>query len=55
MNLKILFEDATLQVVDKPAGIDIEGIQHMLPQGFLPAHRLDKDTSGVLLIAKTKE
>ena len=55
MTLNILHEDANLQVVEKPDGIDIEGIQKLLPEGFSPAHRLDKDTSGVLLIAKTKE
>lgn len=55
MSLNILYEDATLQVVDKPAGIDIEQIQEILPEGFSPAHRLDKDTSGVLLVAKTKD
>ena len=55
MNLNTLYEDATLQVVDKPAGIDIEGIQALLPEGFTPAHRLDKDTSGVLLVAKNQE
>ena len=55
MNLKILFENATLQVVEKPAGIDIEKIQEMLSEGFSPAHRLDKDTSGVLLVAKTED
>ena len=55
MRLNILFENATLQVVDKPAGIDIEEVQEMLLKGFSPAHRLDKDTSGVLLIAKTKD
>ncbi|MCH7828709.1 RluA family pseudouridine synthase [Patescibacteria group bacterium] len=55
MSLNILFENATLQVVDKPAGIDIEGIQKLLPEGFSPAHRLDKDTSGVLLVAKTRD
>ena len=53
--LNILFKNATLQVVDKPAGIDIEGIQALLPAGFTPAHRLDKDTSGVLLVAKNQE
>ena len=54
MNLNILYEDATLQVVEKPDGIDVEGIQNLLPKGFSLAHRLDKDTSGVLLVAKTE-
>lgn len=55
MNLNILFEDATLQIVQKPAGVDIEEVQHLLKEGFSPAHRLDKDTSGLLVIAKTKD
>jgi len=55
MGLKIIYEDDTLLVVDKPAGIDIEGIKNALPVGSLPAHRLDKDTSGVLLAAKNLE
>ncbi|OHA71316.1 MAG: hypothetical protein A3D64_01485 [Candidatus Wildermuthbacteria bacterium RIFCSPHIGHO2_02_FULL_49_9] len=55
MNLKILFEDANLLVVDKEAWIDVEGVQKLLPEGYAPAHRLDKDTSGVLLVAKTPE
>lgn len=49
MGLKIIHEDATLLVVDKPAGMPTEEI------AGLPAHRLDKDTSGVLLIAKDKQ
>ena len=52
--LNILYEDATLQIVEKPAGIDIEQVQNLLYEGFSPAHRLDKDTSGLLIIAKTK-
>lgn len=52
MALNIIYEDATLQVVDKPAGMDMEEIQALLAPGSAPAHRLDKDTSGVLLVAK---
>ena len=55
MRLNILFKDANLQVVDKPAGIDIKEIQEILPEGFSPAHRLDKDTSGVLVVTKSKD
>ena len=55
MSLNTLYEDATLQVVEKPAGIDIKQVQSFLQEGFFPAHRLDKDTSGLLLIAKTKD
>ncbi len=45
MNPKIIFEDENLIVLDKPAGINADDI----PQRV---HRLDKDTSGVLLVAK---
>ncbi|MBI1971408.1 MAG: RluA family pseudouridine synthase [Candidatus Wildermuthbacteria bacterium] len=53
--LKILYEDDTLLVIEKPAGIDVEEIKRFLPKDATPAHRLDKDTSGILLVAKTKE
>ncbi|MDO8577263.1 MAG: RluA family pseudouridine synthase [Candidatus Wildermuthbacteria bacterium] len=55
MELKKIFEDDTMLVVEKPAGIDIVELQKFLPVGSLPSHRLDKETSGVLLVAKTKE
>jgi 23S rRNA pseudouridine955/2504/2580 synthase len=63
----ILYEDEHLIVVDKPAGVAAHGgsgISHGLiervraarpAQPFLElAHRLDRDTSGVLLLAKTR-
>lgn len=59
MELKIIYEDDTLLVVDKPAGIAIEELPKLtelgedLRNGIV--HRLDKDTSGILLIARTKE
>jgi 23S rRNA pseudouridine1911/1915/1917 synthase len=70
--LTILFEDADLVVIDKPAGLvvhpaaghadgtlvnallfhvrDLSGIGGQLRPGIV--HRLDKDTSGVMVIAK---
>jgi 23S rRNA pseudouridine955/2504/2580 synthase len=63
----ILYEDEHLIVVDKPAGLAAHGgsgIAHGLiervraarpHQPFLElAHRLDRDTSGILLLAKTR-
>jgi 23S rRNA pseudouridine955/2504/2580 synthase len=63
----ILYEDEHLMVVDKPAGLAAHGgsgIAHGLiervraarpNQPFLElAHRLDRDTSGLLLLAKTR-
>ena len=79
MDIKIIYEDSDILVVDKPAGIIV------FPEGVTPAgatvktlidyliekyptlknvgeaprygiaHRLDKDTSGLLLVAKTTE
>ena len=72
MEPKIIFEDADLLVLDKPAGLVVhEGIgqtqttlvdwlKHHLPHSPLAEerfgllHRLDKETSGLLLVAKTK-
>ena len=64
--LAIVFEDATLIVADKPSGLlsvpgKLEGRQDCLlsrlaaayPRALL-VHRLDCDTSGVIIFAKTK-
>jgi len=65
--LPILFEDDYLLVVNKPAGLVVHGgsghdaglIEALKEQRKLPdlrlAHRLDRDTSGVLLMAKNLE
>lgn len=66
--LKVLFEDDYLLVVDKPAGmLSVPGkdnqdsvyrqLRHTYPEatGPLVVHRLDMATSGILLVAKTKE
>ncbi|MBI2587642.1 RNA pseudouridine synthase, partial [Candidatus Amesbacteria bacterium] len=45
---KIIFEDEWILVLDKPAGVMSESLGRV-------AHRLDKDTSGVLVVAKTDE
>lgn len=47
-NLQIIYDDAHFFVIDKPAGVRTE----VFTAGFFPVHRLDKDTSGILLIAK---
>ncbi len=66
--LKVLFEDRDLLVVDKPAGLAchggsgisfglIERLRASRPEApFLElAHRLDRDTSGVLIVCKTRK
>lgn len=75
MDLKIIYEDSDVLVIDKPAGIVVfpEGkttentiIDHLIAKhpdlknaGEAPrygvVHRLDKDTSGLLLVAKSTE
>ena len=69
-NLDILYEDNSVIIVNKPAGLAVQGgknvknsldkILAQLRQNDasgppLLVHRLDKDTSGVLLAAKTKQ
>ncbi len=68
----LVYEDADLLVVDKPAGVVVHpapGHEHgTLVQGLLPhgiagghesrpgvVHRLDRDTSGLLIVARTPE
>ena len=46
----ILFEDAELIAYDKPAGKTSESFE-----GYFLVHRLDKETSGVILFAKTPQ
>lgn len=77
MEMKIIFEDEDIMVVDKPAGIlvhptlarekntlvdflksHIPGLEKLnWPDPKRPGivHRLDKDTSGLIIIAKTLE
>lgn len=54
---RILFEDEALLVYDKPAGVpsDEKGVISWFDPTYILANRLDRDTSGVLLIAKTPE
>jgi 23S rRNA pseudouridine955/2504/2580 synthase len=63
---RILFEDHALIVLDKPAGLAVQGgtgtrrhvdalLQAWAADGERPrlVHRLDRDTSGLLVVAKT--
>jgi len=59
--VKILFEDAYLIVCVKPRGVlsqsDDNGRESMvsLLGGVYPVHRLDRETEGVMVFAKTKD
>ncbi len=67
--LKIIYEDETLLIIDKPAGMLVHpttserlttvgnAIMHYfqiqnISSAFHPVHRLDRNTSGLVLIAK---
>ena len=70
IDLKIVYEDDSLLVIDKPAGLVVHpaagnpdgtllnGLLHhcpaleMIPRAGI-VHRLDKDTSGLMVVAKT--
>jgi 23S rRNA pseudouridine955/2504/2580 synthase len=64
--LEIVHEDSLCLVINKPAGLAVQGgkgvgvsLDKILAEKYSPApllvHRLDKDTSGLILTAKTKE
>lgn len=69
LDLKVLYEDDFLAIVDKPAGISVSGNKfasianslspHISPSSQIdaslpfPVHRLDYPTSGCLMIGKT--
>jgi len=49
-----IFEDENLLVVDKPPFVNSDGIERQFPSTHL-LHRLDRETSGVLLLVKNEE
>lgn len=66
-DIKILYEDEMVIVIDKPAPLPVHAggrfnrntLQHILnevyaPQRPRPAHRLDANTSGVMVIARSR-
>ena len=65
-NLELLYEDEFCIAVNKPAGLAVQGgkgvgvsldglLERMWGRRPFLVHRLDRDTSGLILIAKTKE
>ena len=64
--IPILFENDFCLVLNKPAGLAVQGgqgvkvsLDSLLTENYpsrpLLVHRLDRDTSGIILVAKTKE
>lgn len=60
MNIPIVYEDDFLLIVDKPSGLltvpTLKNENRTLTSilGLYPCHRLDRDTSGLIIYAKTK-
>jgi 23S rRNA pseudouridine955/2504/2580 synthase len=65
-NIDILYEDTDCVVLNKPAGLAVQGgdrittsLDELLAEAWhqrpFLVHRLDKDTSGLILVAKSKE
>jgi 23S rRNA pseudouridine1911/1915/1917 synthase len=66
MKIKVLYEDSNILAIDKPSGILVHPDQTSKEKTILDlfvkkypkleiVHRLDKETSGVLLLAKNKK
>ena len=65
IDLNIIFEDENVLAINKPANLEVTGInsltsivhEHYLNNDFLPmpCHRLDRNTNGLILFAKNKE
>jgi len=64
--LEVLYEDSSCIVINKAAGLAVQGgkgigvsldsiLAENWPQRPLLVHRLDRDTSGAILVAKTRE
>ena len=63
-SIPVLYEDEEIYVINKPAGLSVQGgqgVTHSLDNDFAEqvgfkvflVHRLDKDTSGLMIVAKT--
>ncbi|MDR0455147.1 MAG: RluA family pseudouridine synthase [Treponema sp.] len=63
--LEVIYEDNSCMVINKPAGLAVQGgkgislsldniLAQTWPQRPLLVHRLDRDTSGLVLVAKTR-
>ena len=61
MILDIIYEDDNILVVNKPSGIEVTGLNSLTAEcekyikGFIkPCHRLDRNTTGLVLFAKNE-
>ena len=52
---EVIFADGNILVADKFSGVTSEGLCYELGEGVFPVHRLDRNTAGVIVFARTKE
>lgn len=66
LNLDIIFEDENILIVNKPSGIEVVSadsseetltlaLQKQKGTNIMPCHRLDRNTSGLIVFAKNEE
>lgn len=51
--MMVIYEDDDVLVIHKPAGVPVDEISSLFPHAYL-VHRLDRETSGVMILAKTE-
>lgn len=49
----VVYEDENVLVIDKESGVNSEAV--FSETGLFPIHRLDRNTAGLLILAKTKD
>lgn len=54
MNKQVIYEDENLVAFNKPAGVNFDWALETNPS-LISVHRLDKDTSGIILFAKNQK
>lgn len=56
-NFETVFEDENILIINKPSGIEVEGENGITSKikNVFAVHRLDKDTKGLLVLAKNEE
>lgn len=52
---EVIFKDDNMLVADKFSGVTSEGLLYELGEGYFPVHRLDRNTSGLIVFARTEE
>ncbi|MDE7162679.1 MAG: RluA family pseudouridine synthase [Clostridia bacterium] len=51
----VVYEDENILVADKPDGVSSEGLFSELGGTYYPVHRLDRNTSGLIVLAKSNK